>query len=186
MSKKIAVIIGSLRQGSLNRKVANTLISLAPKSIVCDITEIADLPLYNPDLDDEQRPPEAWVKFRKQMRHYDGVLFVTPEYNRSIPACLKNAIDVGSRPYGQSIWNTKTAAIMSVSPGGMGGFGAHQHLRQSLSCLNVPILPQPEAYVGNATSLFNEQGELVKEDSLKFFKSFMEAFAHWVDINTPK
>jgi chromate reductase, NAD(P)H dehydrogenase (quinone) len=186
MSRKIAVIVGSLRKDSLNRKIANTLISLAPKSILCEITEIRDLPLYNQDLDDEQCPPEAWVKFRKQMRHYDGVLFVTPEYNRSIPAPLKNAIDVGSRPYGQSIWNNKIAAVISVSPGGIGGFGANQHMRQSLSCLNVPLLPQPEAYIGNAATLFNEQGELVKEDSVKFFKSFMEAYVHWLDINTPK
>lgn len=180
MSKTVAVLVGSLRKESLNRKVASALISLAPKSINFKMIEIRDLPLYDQDLDDAHQPPEAWVEFRKQVKACDGVLFVTPEYNRSIPAPLKNAVDVGSRPYGQSVWNDKAAAIISVSPGAIGGFGANQHLRQSLSCLNMPILPQPEAYIGNANSLFNEQGELVKEDSIKFFRSLMEGFVRWV------
>jgi chromate reductase len=186
MSKKIAVLVGSLRKDSLNRKVANALRSLAPLSITSEMIEIRDLPLYNQDLDDEGQAPEAWIRFRKQMKNVDGVLFVTPEYNRSIPAGLKNAVDVGSRPYGQSIWKNKAAAIVSVSPGGIGGFGAHQHLRQSLSCLNVPLLPQPEAYIGQAGSLFNEQDELIKEESITFFKSFMEQFVHWLEINAAK
>lgn len=186
MSKKIAVIIGSLRKDSLNRKVAKALIALAPREITSEIIEIRDLPLYNQDLDDEHRAPEAWLSFRKQVNTCDGVLFVTPEYNRSIPAPLKNAVDVGSRPYGQSIWNAKPGAIVSVSPGAIGGFGASQHLRQSLSCLNVPLLPQPEAYIGQAASLFNEQGELIKEDTQKFFSAFMDGFAAWVKLNTDK
>ena len=186
MSKKIAVLIGSLRKDSLNRKVATALISLAPKEIISEIIEIRDLALYNQDLDDEHRAPEAWTKFRKQVKNCDGVLFVTPEYNRSIPAPLKNAVDVGSRPYGESVWNAKPAAIISVSPGAMGGFGSSQHLRQSLSCLNVPLLPQPEAYIGQAGSLFNEQGELVKEETQKFFIAIMDGFASWINLNTSK
>lgn len=181
MSKKVAVLIGSLRKESLNRKVAQALISLAPNSMVLNIIDINDLPFYNQDLDDEHKAPAAWTNFREQMNHYDGVLFVTPEYNRSIPAALKNAIDVGSRPYGHSIWDAKPAAIMSVSPGAIGGFGANHHLRQSLSCLNVPLLPKPEAYIGQANTLFNEQGKLVKEDTQQFFKSFMETFADWLN-----
>lgn len=183
MDKKIAVIVGSLRKGSLNRKLAQALKSLCPPSKTMQLIEIGDLPLYNQDLEDSEHVPEAWSTFRQQMSTCDAVLFITPEYNRSIPGPLKNAIDVGSRPYGQSIWNNKPSAIISVSPGAIGGFGANQHLRQSLSCLNVPLLPQPEAYIGQAESLFNEQGELLKQDSNKFFKSFMETFCHWLDIH---
>ena len=184
MSKKIAVLIGSLRKDSLNRKVAHALSSLAPKNLNLQIVEIRDLPLYNQDLDDEQRAPEAWQSFRQQVKACDGVLFVTPEYNRTIPAALKNAIDVGSRPWGFNIWNGMSGAIVSVSPGAIGGFGASQHLRQSLSCLNVPLLPQPEAYIGQAGALLNEQGELIKEDTKKFFSSFMDGFAAWVELNS--
>ena len=183
MNAKIAFLVGSLRNDSLNKKVANVLSSLAPQTINMEFIKIGDLPLYNQDLEDSDHVPDAWIAFRKHVKSCDGLLFVTPEYNRSIPAPLKNAIDVGSRPYGQSIWDNKPGAIISVSPGAIGGFGANQHLRQSLSCLNVPLLPQPEAYIGQAGSLFNEQGELVKEDSLKFFKVFMDAFVRWVDIN---
>ncbi|RUR13815.1 NADPH-dependent FMN reductase [Legionella sp. km772] len=186
MSKKVAVIIGSLRKDSLNRKVAKALISLAPREMHTEIIEIRDLPLYNQDLDDEHRAPDAWLNFRQQVKRCEGVLFVTPEYNRSIPAPLKNAVDVGSRPYGDSIWNAKPGAIISVSPGAIGGFGASQHLRQSLSCLNIPLLPQPEAYIGQAGSLFNEQDELIKEDTQKFFKGFMEGFFNWINLNTAK
>lgn len=184
MSKKIAVIVGSLRKDSLNRKVAQALSSLAPSSLTLEFIHIGDLPLYNQDLEESEHVPDAWVKFRQQVTRCDGVLFVTPEYNRSIPAPLKNAIDVGSRPYGQSVWNNKPGAIISVSPGAIGGFGANQHLRQSLSCLNIPLLPAPEAYIGQAGSLFNEQGELVKEDTQKFFKSLMDTFAQWVEVNS--
>lgn len=132
MNNKIAVLIGSLRKDSLNRKVAQSLISLASQEFNLIIIEISELPLYNQDLDDEQRAPQAWHSFRQQIQECNAVLFVTPEYNRSIPGALKNAIDVGSRPYGQSVWNAKPSAIISVSPGAIGGFGANQHLRQSL------------------------------------------------------
>jgi chromate reductase, NAD(P)H dehydrogenase (quinone) len=181
MSKErnVAVIVGSLRKESLNRKAAHALIALAPPQLKCEIVEIASLPVYNPDADE---PPLApWAAFRDTMRPRDAVLFVTPEHNRSVPAALKNAIDVGSRPYGKSIWQGKPAAVMSVSPGGVGGFGANHHLRQSLVFLDMPCLQQPEAYIGHATQLFAADGSLNNEDTRKFFAKFIEAFASWID-----
>ena len=136
---------------------------LAPDSLKLEIVEIGGLPLYNQDLDDN--PPAAWIEFRERLKKYDGVLFVTPEYNRSVPGGLKNALDVGSRPYGKSVWDGKPCAVVSVSPGAIGGFGANHHLRQSLVFLNMPVLQQPEAYMGNAANLFDESGNLVNESA---------------------
>lgn len=184
MSKKIAVIVGSLRKESLNRKMAHTLIELAPASLKLEIIEIGDLPLYNQDFDDEGRIPTAWTHFRTQMKDCVGVLFITPEYNRSVPGVLKNAIDVGSRPYGQSIWSKKPGAVISVSPGAIGGFGANQHLRQSFVFLDIPTLQQPEAYIGQAGNLFDAQGKITNEDTRKFLQKFMETYADWVELNT--
>jgi chromate reductase, NAD(P)H dehydrogenase (quinone) len=184
MSKKIAVIVGSLRKESFNRKMAKVLMSLAPPSLNLQIIEIGALPLYNQDLDDEDSVPVAWTQFRDQMQTCQGVLFVSPEYNRSVPGVLKNAIDVGSRPYGQSIWSKKPGAVVSVSPGASGGFGANHHLRQSFVFLDIPILQQPEAYIGMAGNLFNAQGELTNEDTQKYLKKFMDAYAAWVELNT--
>lgn len=184
MSKKIAVIVGSLRKESLNRKMAHTLMELAPASLKLEIIEIGDLPLYNQDLDDEGRIPAAWIHFRTQMKSCVGVLFITPEYNRSVPGVLKNAIDVGSRPYGQSIWSKKPGAVISVSPGAIGGFGANQHLRQSFVFLDIPTLQQPEAYIGQAGNLFDAQGKITNEDTKKFLQKFMETYADWVELNT--
>jgi chromate reductase len=178
--KKIAVLVGSLRKESFNRKMAHALIALAPESLKFDIVEIGELPLYNQDLDDEARPPAQWQAFREKMKSFDGVLFVTPEYNRSIPGVLKNAIDVGSRPYGQSVWSGKPAAVVSVSPGAMGAFGANHHLRQALVFLDMPALQQPEAYIGGAAKLFDANGKITNEKSLEFLKTFMNAFAKWV------
>jgi chromate reductase len=179
MSKvySVAVLVGSLRKESLNRKVALALKSLAPESLNLNIVEIGDLPLYNEDID--VTPPAAYADFRSQLQAADAVLFVTPEYNRSVPAALKNAIDVGSRPYGQSSWANKPGAVISVSPGAIGGFGANHHLRQSLVFLNVPCMQQPEAYVGNAGSLFDESGALA-EKSKPFLQGFIDAYAQWV------
>lgn len=184
MSKKIAVIVGSLRKDSLNRKMAQVLMSLAPQSLACEMIEIGNLPLYNQDLDDQNKQPPAWVEFRNKVKACDGVLFLTPEYNRSVPGVLKNAIDVGSRPYGQSVWGGKPAAIMSVSPGAIGGFGANHHLRQSLVFLDMPALQQPEAYIGFAGDMFTTSGEIAKEDTRRFLQKFMEAYANWVEIQT--
>ena len=182
ISKKIAVIVGSLRKKSFSLKVAKSLMVLAPKSLTLEILEIERLPLYNEDL--EESPPVAWTTFRELLKSIDGVLFVTPEYNRSVPAVLKNAIDVGSRPYGKSVWDGKPAAVVSVSPGNISGFGANHHLRQSLVFLNVPAMPQPEAYIGGAAKLFDDKGDLVNESTREFFQKFMDAFAQWVLRNT--
>lgn len=185
MARKIAVFVGSLRKGSYNRKMANALMALAPESLSLEIVEIGGLSLYDQDYDDEGRPHSEWVAFRERVKSFDGVLFVTPEYNRSVPAVLKNAIDVGSRPYGQSVWNGKPGAVMSVSPGAIGGFGANHHLRQSLVFLNVPTLQQPEAYIGGAAQLFDTDGRIANEATREFLTTFMKAFAAWIEKNSP-
>ena len=184
-SRNIAVIVGSLRKESLNLKMAKALIAIAPENLGFKILEISELQMYNQDLD--ETPPAVWTDFRNQLNEFDGVLFVTPEYNRSVPAVLKNAIDIGSRPYGKSAWNGKPAAVVTVSPGHIGGFGANHHLRQSLVFLNVPVMAQPEAYMGNAGELFDEQGILIQESTREFARKFMLAFSEWVlKITAPK
>ncbi len=183
MTRRIAVLVGSLRKESFNRKMANALKALAPETLHLDIVEIGGLPLYNQDHDDEGKPLAAWVEFRNRVKGFDGVLFVTPEYNRSVPAVLKNAIDVGSRPYGQSVWAGKPGAVVSVSPGNIGAFGANHHLRQSLVFLDVPAMHQPEAYIGNAARLFDASGNLTDDATRGFLKGFMKAFAVWVEKN---
>ncbi len=178
--RDVAVIVGSLRKGSLNRMAARALAALAPEGLALEIVEIRDLPLYDQDLDGPAPPPQ-WTAFRDRIRRADAVLFVTPEYNRSVPGALKNALDVGSRPYGQSAWARKPAAIVSVSPGALGAFGANHHLRQSLVFLDMPVLQQPEAYVGNAAALFDEQGNLKVEGTREFLRKFLQAFAAWIE-----
>lgn len=177
----VAVFVGSLRRGSLNRKVANALRELAPSTLKLEIVEIDQLPMYNQDAD--PNPPSAWTAFRERVKAAAAVLFVTPEYNRSVPAVLKNALDVGSRPYGHSVWNGKPGAVISASPSAIGGFGSNHHLRQSLVFLNVPAMQQPEAYIGHADKLFDQQGKLVNEGTRKFLQDFMRAFAEWTSSN---
>jgi chromate reductase len=179
--KKIAVLVGSLRKESINRKMARALAALAPESLKLEIIEIRGLPLYDQDLDGN--PPAAWTEFREQVMKFDGVLFVTPEYNRSVPGVLKNAVDVGSRPYGKSVWDRKPGAVMTVSPGRTGGVSANHHLRQSLVALNVPTMQQPEAYIGNAAKLFDESGNLTDDSIKEFAVKFINAFAAWVEAN---
>ena len=179
-SKDVAVIVGSLRKEAYSRKIAHALIELAPATLKLEIVEIGALPLYNQDLDAE--PPKEWVQFRNRMRPTQAVLFVTPEYNRSIPGALKNALDVGSRPYGHSVWNGKPGAIVSCSPGAIGGFGANQHLRQPMVFLNVPLMQQPEAYIGGVNKLFDAEGKLVPATQ-EFLGKYMQAFAAWVEKN---
>jgi chromate reductase len=181
MARSVAVIVGSLRKASFNRKLAHALIALAPSSLQLGLVEIGALPLYDQDLDDEGRPPAAWTAFRGEVRSRDAVLFVTPEYNRSVPAPLKNAIDVGSRPFGQSVWDRKPGAVISGSPGAIGGFGANHHLRQSLVFLNVPCLQMPEAYVGAVHKKFDDQGALSDDGTRKFLQEFIDAYAAWVE-----
>jgi chromate reductase len=176
-NRKIAVLVGSLRKESFNRKVAKTLISLAPSSLQMEIVELGELQMYNQD--DDDNPPASYVKFRDAIRACDGVLFVTAEYNRSVPAVLKNAIDVGSRPYGQSVWSGKPGAVMSVSPGAMGGFGANHHLRQSLVFLDVLCMQQPEAYLAGIGKQFD--GDRLTEDKTReFLQKFIDGYAAWV------
>ena len=163
-SCRVAVVVGSLRRGSFNRMMANAAREVAPASLELVDIAIGDLPLYNQDLETDA-PPAAWKRFRDEMGRCDAVLFVTPEYNRSVPGALKNAIDVGSRPYGQSVWGGKPAAVISVSPGALAAFGANQHLRQSFVFLDMPALQQPEAYIGGAGNLFDEQGRFKNDDT---------------------
>lgn len=174
----VAVLVGSLRKDSINRKLAKALIALAPPALRLEIIEIGELPLYNEDIDGDT-PPPAYSQFRQQMHTADALLFVTPEYNRSVPAPMKNAIDVGSRPYGKSVFSGKPGAVLSASPGAVGGFGANHHLRQSLVFLDVAMLQQPEAYLGGAGSFFDEAGTL--SDGIKpFLQKFIDAYAKWV------
>ena len=179
--RMVAVIVGSLRKDAINRKVANALAELAPASLKLVIVEIGDLPLCNQDDDDKSPAPS--VAFRERIKATDAVLFVTPEYNRSIPSPLKNALDVGSRPFGQSVWGGKPGAVVSASPGPIGAFGANHHLRQSLVTLNVPAMPQPEIYLGRADKLFDAGGKLIDDDARKLLHDFMLAFAAWITAN---
>lgn len=180
-TRDVAVMVGSLRKDSINRKVANALVELAPAGLKLDIIAIGHLPIYNQDGD--ENPPEAWTRFRERIKAADAVLFVTPEHNRSVPAALKNALDIGSRPYGKSAWNGKPGAVVSASPGAIGGFGANHHLRQSLVFLNVPAMAQPEAYLGGADKLFDANGQLANEGTRKFLQAFMQALAAWIATN---
>lgn len=183
-TRNVAVIVGSLRKESFNRKMAHALSAQAPPSLKLEIVEIGDLSQYNQDLD--ETPPPLWVSFREQIKSKDAVLFVTPEYNRSVPGVLKNAIDIASRPYGQSAWSGKPGAVVSVSVGAIGGFGANHHLRQSLVFLNVPTMPQPELYVGNAADLFDAEGKVKSEATRKLLQKFVDAFAVWIEANIAK
>jgi len=178
--RTIAVLVGSLRKESLSRKVALALTELAPANLKLKIVEIGDLPLYNEDVE-AAGAPAAWARFRDEVRPTDGVIFVTPEYNRSVPGALKNAIDVGSRPYGASVYAGKPAAVISQSPGALGGFGANHHLRQSLVFLDMPILQQPEAYLNHTGGWFDEAGKLTDDKAREFLTKILSAFAAHVD-----
>jgi chromate reductase len=178
---KIAILVGSLREGSLNRRVARSICALEHERLDCGIVSIDDLPLYNQDYD-ASSPPQ-YQRFRNEIRGADGVLFVSPEYNRGIPGVLKNAIDVGSRPYGHSVWNQMPAAIVTASPGSIGGFGANHQIRQSAVFLNMPVMQHPEAYLGRVSDgSFDENGR-VKDGPLKdIIVGVATAFADWVNL----
>ena len=178
---KVAILVGSLRKDSINRKVAKSLCAFSGDRLDCDIVEIGDLPLYNQDYDADS--PPQYERFRKEIAAADGILFVSPEYNRGIPGVLKNAIDVGSRPYGKSVFNQKPAAIVTASPGSIGGFGSNHQIRQAAVFLNMPVMQQPEAYLGGVSDdSFGEDGCL-KDGALKDLVTNLAAqFAEWVDI----
>ena len=178
---KIAIVVGSLRQDSINLKVARSLCALAHERLDCGIVPIGDLPLYNQEYDADS--PAPYGRFREAIATADGVLFVTPEYNRGLPGVLKNAIDVGSRPYGKSVWNQKPAAIVSASPGGIGGFGANHQLRQSCVFLNMPVMQHPEAYLGRVSDDSFDGDGCLKDGPLKdLVISLSKAFADWVHL----
>lgn len=185
MTRRIAVIVGSLRANSNSERLAHAVAAEAPKSVTFDIVPIGDLPLYNPDLDGAS-PPAAWTAFRDRVKGADAVLFITPEYNRSVPGALKNAIDVGSRPYGQSVYAGKPAAVVSSSMGPIAGFGANHHLRQSLVFLDMPTLQQPEMYLGSVTEWFDEQGKIKNADTRTFLGKFAAKFADWIELTSPR
>jgi len=179
MSHKVAVLVGSLRKNSFNRKIANAIAELAPAGLTFEQVPIGDLPLYNEDLETDS-PPAAWTAFRDKVRTADAVLFVTPEYNRSVPGVLKNAVDVASRPYGKSVFQGKPAAVVSVSMGNISGFGANHHLRQSLVFLDMPVLQQPEAYIGSVQTLLDDAGKVKNPETEKFLRGFGEKFEKWI------
>ena len=175
MSKKIAVIVGSLREGSFSKQIAKNMMKLFPSDYEPEFVEFRNLPLYNEDIDTPENVPAEYTEFRNKIKDAAGVLFVTPEYNRSIPGGLKNAIDVGSRPYGANAWEKKPAAVVSVSPGAISGFGANHALRQSLVFLDMPTLQQPEAYIGNVTKILDDNGN-VAEGTVGFLQSIVDAY----------
>jgi chromate reductase, NAD(P)H dehydrogenase (quinone) len=181
MAYKIAIIVGSLREASLNRKLARSICAMRNDNLECSMIEIGDLPLYNQDSD--ANPPQQYVRFRQQIAEADGVLFVSPEYNRGIPGVLKNAIDVGSRPYGQSAFDKKPAAIVTASPGSIGGFGANHQIRQAAVFLNMPVMQQPEAYLGHVSDNSFDADGCLKEGPLKeLVASLAHAFHDWVEM----
>ena len=173
----VAVLVGSLRKDAYSRKIAHVLMGLAPASLDCRIVELADLPLYTEDLD--SAPPASWTRFRSEIQAADAVLIVTPEYNRSIPGGLKNAVDVGSRPPYHSVWDGLPTAVVSVSPYKLGGFGANHHIRQCLVFLNMPVMQQPEAYLPEVAGMLDDRGALVSAESREFLTKVISSFASW-------
>lgn len=173
----IAVIVGSLRKDSLNRKLANAIAKLAPDEFTFKQLEIGNLPLYNQD--DDAHPAASVSALKAEIRAARGLLFVTPEYNRSIPGVLKNALDHASRPYGQSAWTGKPAGVLGVSPGAAGTAMAQQHLRNILAYLDVPTMGQPEAFIQAKEGLFDEQGE-IGSGSRSFLQGWMDRYVAWV------
>ena len=174
---KIAIIVGSLRRESLNRKLADAVARLAPQYYVMNRIEIGDLPLYNQD--DDAAQADSVLRLKRDVSAAHGLLFVTPEYNRSIPGVLKNALDHGSRPYGQSAWAGKPAGVIGVSPGAMGTAMAQQHLRNVLAYLDVPTLGQPEAFVHAKEGLFDPVGEIAVESKV-FLQGWMSRYVEWI------
>lgn len=177
--KKIGLIAGSLRRESYSKKLAENMISLAPADFEFIMVNIADLPVFNQDFDDDGQVPESYQKLRETIAGLDGFIFITPEHNRSVPSALKNALDIASRPYGQNKWGSKPAAVISNSPGNLSGFGANHHLRQILSFLNVWVMQQPEAYIANVNKILNSEGHIQNEDSLAFIQKFVNSFISW-------
>ena len=183
MSKVIGIIAGSLRKESFSKKIGKALLAMTPEGFEFKTIRLDDLPIYNQDFDDNNEVPEAYTTFRNEVKQLDGFIFITPEYNRSVPAVLKNALDVGSRPYGKSVWDGKPGAIFSNSPGVVGGFGANHHLRQSLVFLNIPVMQQPEVYLSKINELFDESGTIKEGETKEFLKKAVDGFITWFHKN---
>ena len=175
---KVAVVVGSLRKESYSKKLAENMTALLPEDFDAEFVDIGNLPLYNEDYDGNE--PQEYLDFREQIKSSDAIIFVTPEYNRSVPGVLMNAIDVASRPYGHSVWDGKPALVASQSISNLSGFGANHHLRQSLVFLNMPVLQQPEVYIANSPELFDENDKIKSEDTVAFLQSAMDAFVDHV------
>lgn len=178
MNKTIGLFVGSLRKESYSKKIAKAIAEMAPEGFIFKQISLEDLPIYNQDFDDYGLAPEEYLKFRNEVKSLDGFIFITPEYNRSIPGVLKNAIDVGSRPKGESVWNGKPGAVFSSSPGNLSGFGANHHLRQCLVSLNVPVMQQPEVYLAKVHEIFDENGK-INEKTLEFLQKAVDAYIEW-------
>lgn len=181
MTQKILILMGSFRKKSFSRSIANYVASSLPQGWEASFAPLDDLPLFNQDYDDEGTTPQSWADFRNEVSQSDAVLFVTPEHNRSYPAVLKNALDIASRPPEKSVWARKPAAIISTSPGRIGGALANQHIRQPLSFLNLDLMLQPEMYISDVTSLLDAEGVLVDERTKKHLDAFVEAFMMWIN-----
>lgn len=179
-TRSVGVLVGSLRRESHTRKIARALIAMAPPTLGLSFVEIGELPLYNQDLEGESAP-KAWTEFRQRIRGLDALLFVTPEYNRGMPAAMKNAVDVGSRPPGKSVWNGKPAGVVSVTPGGTGAMASQQQLRQSLTAVGVAAMPLPEMYIGNVTTLLGEDGAVTNEKTREILQKFLTALVVWIE-----
>ncbi len=183
MKNTIGIIVGSLRKESFSKKLAQVVVGLAPTGYKFLIIPLDGLEIYNQDFDDYDMLPESYIQFRKTIFELDGVIFITPEYNRSIPGVLKNALDVASRPYGKNAWSGKPGAVFSNSPGNLSAFGANHHLRQCLVSLNVPTMQQPEVYLSNAKNLFDPKGDIQDPKIMEFIGTAVNAYIQWFEKN---
>ena len=179
-SRNVGVIVGSLRKESYTRKFARAVMAMAPPTLSLSFIEIGELPLYNPDLEGESAPP-AWMEFRRRIREIDSLLLFTPEHNRGMPAAMKNAIDIGSRPPGQNTWGGKPAGTVSVTPGGLGAMASHHQLRQSLAAVGVAVMPSPEMYIPHVNTLLGEDGTVTNEKTREQLQRFLNAYVVWVE-----
>lgn len=180
-SHNVAIIVGSLRKDAFSLRVAKALTKLAPPSLSLNVITLHSLSFFNQDL--EANPPADWVEFREKIQKSDAVLFVTPEYNRSIPGVLKNAIDIGSRPYGKSVFNGRPVGLIGTSPGAHGGVSAVKHLQQILPGISGPILQQPEMYLGGVGDAYDDKGELIKDSLKQFLVTYVGELAKWIEKN---
>lgn len=181
-SYEVGILVGSLRKNSYNRQIAKELVRLSPEALTFRFIELGDLPLYNPDLEGDG-VPEAWTRLREEVAAVDALIFCTPEYNRCMSGAMKNAIDVGSRPPGKSVWRGKPATVVTATPGGLGGYAANHSIRTSMVTLGVPVMAQPEVYLGRVKELLDEDGKIAKEDTREFLRKVMTAFGEWVEKN---